>query len=74
MSKLKGHVCVAGGAIAKFYSWLSFVVNAIKPFILLLYMNYVIIKKVQNSRKMFANIESNEQGFVYKRQSDSSAN
>ena len=56
MSKLKGDVCVAysaGGAIAKFYSWLSFVVNAIIPFTLLLYMNYVIIKKVQNSRKMF---------------------
>ena len=76
MSKLKGDVCVAysdGGAITKFYSWLSFVVNAIIPFTLLLYMNYVIIKKVQNSGKMFGNIESNEQSVVYKRQSDSSA-
>ena len=77
MSKLKGDVCVAysaGGVIAKFYSWLSFVVNAIIPFTLLLYMNYVIIKKVQNSRKMFGNIESNEQSVVYKCQSESSAN
>ena len=77
MSKLKGDVCVAysaGGAIAKFYSWLSFVLNAIIPFTLLLYMNYIIIKKVQSSRKMFGNMEVNGQSNEHKPHGDNSAN
>ena len=42
-----------GGLLTKIYSWLSFVLNAIIPFTLLIYMNFVIIKAVKNSRKMF---------------------
>ena len=37
----------------KVYSWLSFVLNAVIPFTLLIHMNYVIVKTVRNSRKMF---------------------
>ena len=43
------------GVIAKIYSWLTFVINAIIPFTLLIYMNYVIVKTVRGSRKMFVN-------------------
>ena len=43
------------GVITKIYSWLTFVINAIIPFTLLIYMNYVIVKTVRGSRKMFVN-------------------
>ena len=49
-------ICVAygiGGTITQVYSWFSFVLNANIPFIMLIYMNYTIIKKVGQSRKMF---------------------
>ena len=56
ISKTVGTECLgyaSGGTITKVYSWLSFVLNAIVPFVMLIYMNYVIIKKVRESRKMF---------------------
>ena len=40
--------------ITKVYSWISFVLNAVIPFTLLIYMNYVIVKTVRSSRKMFS--------------------
>ena len=42
-----------GGVLSKIYSWFSFVLNAIIPFTLLIYMNFVIVKAVRNSREMF---------------------
>ena len=51
-----GGKCIAyatGGVITKVYSWFSFVLNAVIPFTLLIHMNYVIFKTVQQSRKMF---------------------
>ena len=39
--------------ITSVYSWFSFVLNAVIPFTLLIYMNFVIIKTVRNSRKTF---------------------
>ena len=42
-----------GGLLTKIYSWLNFVFNAVIPFTLLIYMNFVIVKAVKNSRKMF---------------------
>ena len=39
--------------ITSIYSWFSIVLNAIIPFTLLIQMNYVIVKKVRNSRKYF---------------------
>ena len=48
--------CVAygtGGLPSQIYSWSSFVLNAIIPFTFLFYMNFVIVKAVRNSRKMF---------------------
>ena len=40
--------------ITKVYSYISFGLNAIIPFTLLIHMNYVIVKTVRNSRKMFS--------------------
>ena len=48
--------CLAYGpgcVLSKIYSWFSFVLNAIIPFTLLIYMNFVIVKAVRNSREMF---------------------
>ena len=56
ISKVVGGECVGyviGGEITKVYSWLSFVVNAIIPFTMLIYMNCVIVKTVRKSREMF---------------------
>ena len=39
--------------LTKIYSWLTIVLNAFIPFTLLIHMNYVIVKTVRNSRKMF---------------------
>ena len=53
-SEVVGGQCIAyatGGVITKVYSWFSFVLNAIIPFTLLIHMNYVIVKTVQQSRK-----------------------
>ena len=45
--------------LTKIYSWLTIVINAIIPFVLLIHMNYVIVKTVRKSRKMFrSNIET----------------
>ena len=43
-----------GGIITKVYSWLTLVVNALIPFSMLMYMNYLNIKKVRQSRKMLS--------------------
>ena len=53
---LIGYTCIAygtEGTITRVYSWFSFVLNAVVPFILLCYMNYVIIQKVRESRQSF---------------------
>ena len=39
--------------ITSVYSWMSFVVNAEIPFTMLIHMNYVIVKVVRDSRKLF---------------------
>ena len=41
--------------LTKVFSWFTIVINAIIPFTLLIHMNYVIVKTVKNSRKMFRN-------------------
>ena len=42
----------------KIYSWFTIVLNGIIPFTLLIHMNYVIVKTVRKSRKMFtSNVE-----------------
>ena len=53
---LLGGQCLAyavGGTITRVYSWISFIVNGIIPFSMLIYMNYVIVQTVRESRKMF---------------------
>ena len=41
------------GTFTKVYSWLTIVINTVIPFTLLIHMNYVIVKTVNNSRNMF---------------------
>ena len=41
------------GIFTKVYSWLTIAINATIPFTFLIHMNYVIIKTVRSSRKMF---------------------
>ena len=45
----------AKGILTKVYSWFTIVINAFIPFTLLIHMNYVTVKTVRNSRKMFRN-------------------
>ena len=56
LSRVIGGQCFAYSVdklITKVYSWLSFVLNAIIPFTMLIHMNYVIVKTVRNSGKMY---------------------
>ena len=56
LSSVLGDQCVAYGIssiLSRVYSWFSFVLNAVIPFTMLIHMNYVIVKTVRNSRKMF---------------------
>ena len=56
LSSIIGDQCVGyaiKSQITSVYSWFSFVLNAIIPFTLLIYMNFVILKTVRNSRKSF---------------------
>ena len=56
LSRKIGDQCVGYAVqsqITSIYSWFSFVLNGILPFTLLIYMNFVIVKTVRNSRKSF---------------------
>ena len=56
LSKVVGGQCFTyaiDSLITRVYSWLSFVLNAVIPFTMLIHMNYVIVKTVRNSRRMF---------------------
>ena len=56
LSSVIGGQCFNFGissVFSKVYSWFSFVLNAVIPFTMLIYMNFVIVKAVRKSRKMF---------------------
>ena len=56
LSSFMGDLCVAyaiDNLITRMYSWFTFVLNAIIPFTLLIYMNFVIVKTVRSSRRSF---------------------
>ena len=56
LSSTVGNKCVAyssSSIISRVHSWLSTVLNAVIPFILLIHMNYIIVKTVRNSGKLF---------------------
>ena len=56
ITKLIGDVCLGyavGGNVTKVYSFFSFIVNAFIPFVSLIYMNCIIIKKVRESHQFF---------------------
>ena len=55
-SSLIGDKCLAyavGGTITKIFSWVTFIINGIIPFTLLIYMNYIIVQTVRKSGEMF---------------------
>ena len=55
-TKWIGDLCAAyavGGVLTKVHSWTTFALNGAVAFLVLIYMNYVIIKKVRSSRTMF---------------------
>ena len=55
-SSLIGDQCfayVVGGTKTIVFSWITFLVNGIIPFSMLIYMNSVIVQTVRKSRKMF---------------------
>ena len=60
---LLGGQCLAyvvGGTITRVYSCISFSLNGIIPFSMLIYMNYVIVHAVSKSRKMFRGTTSSD--------------
>ena len=64
LSRMFGDVCIAyaaGGIIMKVYSWMTFSLNGAVAIVVLIYMNYVIVKKVRSSRKMFRDNEGQGQ-------------
>ena len=55
LSSTVGNKCVAyssSSIISRVHSWLSTALNAVIPFILLIHMNYIIVKTVRNSGKI----------------------
>ena len=50
--------CSTGGIINKVYSWITFSLNGAVAFLVLIYMNCVIIKEVRSSRKMIGGNEN----------------
>ena len=59
ISSLVGDFCfsyVVGGIVAEVFSWITFLVNGLIPFSLLIHMNYVIVQTVRRSQKMFGSI------------------
>ena len=56
VTSLIGDQCVAyavGGTMTRLYSWVSFTVNGIIPFSMLIYMNSIIVQTVRKSRTLF---------------------
>ena len=56
LSSVIGGQCINFGisnVFSRVYSWFSFVLNAIILFTVLIHMNFVIVKEVRKSRKMF---------------------
>ena len=56
-------ICYANSsAIARVYSWLTFVLNAIIPFTMLIHLNYVILKTVRKKSNFFFNTDDSNIG------------
>ena len=60
-SKIIGVQCITYATediLTKVYSWLTFVVNAVIPFSMLIYMNTVIVKTIRHNQAMFTGNET----------------
>ena len=67
LSSVIGGQCINFGISSVFsrvYSWFSFVLNAIIPFTMLIHMNFIIVKAVKKSRKMFRSNEGRKRSRV----------
>ena len=67
ITKLDGYLCLGygiGGTFTKIYSWVTFSINGLLAFTVLIYMNYVIISNVRRSCKMFRGNESQDHGQI----------
>ena len=56
VASLVGDQCltyVVGGTITTVFSWITFIINGIIPFSMLIHMNHIIVQTVRKSRKMF---------------------
>ena len=63
LTRIVGSQCLGyakGGIFTQIHSWLTFVLNGVIPFILLISMNYVIIKTVRRSRENFENTNADK--------------
>ena len=77
LTRVIGTVCFASaaeGVITKVYSWVSFVLNAVIPFTMLIYMNTVIVQAVRKGRNMFGKIETDKHENSYDRHVVSTVN
>ena len=77
LTRVIGSVCFASaaeGIITKLYSWVSFVLNAVIPFTILIYMNSVIVQAVRKGRNMFGNNETDKHENGYDRHVVSTVN
>ena len=64
LTNLVGDICLGyaiGGVITKVYSWVTFSLNGLLAFTVLIYMNYVIISKIRRNRKMFRSNDGQDQ-------------
>ena len=63
LTRIVGSQCLGyakGGIFTQIHSWLTFVLNGVIPFILLISMNYVIINTVRRSRENFENTNADK--------------
>ena len=71
-SLLEGQ-CVAynvGGTMTSIYSWISFILNGIIPFSMLIYMNSVIVQTIRESRTLFQETSCKEKDVNTNQDSD----
>ena len=70
LTRVIGTICFASaaeGILTKVYSWVSFVLNAVIPFTMLIYMNSVIVEAVRKGRNMFGSNETDRPENSYDR-------
>ena len=68
LSSIIGGQCLNFGirnVFSRVYSWLSFVLNAVIPFVMLIHMNYVIVTTVRNSKNVLVDTNTTTSTAAY---------